>query len=99
MTVAFGSNNEPRNAVITLRGELDIATVAMIEARMGRMIPPDVITVTIDLSDVTFMDSSGIALLLRTSSRVPSLTLRQPSAPVALVLEATGLTNTLQIEQ
>ena len=55
--------------------------------------------VELDLAAVTFMDSSGLSALIKAASilrdRHGNLTLCDPSAPAARLLEVTGLTNHL----
>ena len=55
--------------------------------------------VELDLAAVTFMDSSGLSALIKAASilrdRDGNLTLCNPSAPAARLLEVTGLTNHL----
>jgi anti-anti-sigma factor len=51
-----------------------------------------------DLSSLRFMDSSGIALLLRAREQVGDVVVRNPSAVIQRIIEATGLGDTLPIE-
>ena len=44
------------------------------------------------------MDSSGIALLLQIAAKAQSVELRQPSALVRRMIEATGLADVLHME-
>ena len=59
--------------------------------------------VTLDLAGVTFMDSSGINLLLRAYAahgRVPgAVTLRSPSEAVRRTLEMTGIEGVFRIDE
>lgn len=57
-----------------LRGELDMETVDAIRARLSEAITSEATTLIIDLTEVTFMDSSGVELLFRMRSE---LALRQ----------------------
>lgn len=50
------------------------------------------------LSGLTFMDSSGIAMLLRVTEQVESLRVRDPSVSVQMVIRATGLSDVLRVE-
>ena len=51
-----------------------------------------------DLSALEFMDSSGIALLLRVAAKTQTVRLLQPSPLVRRLIEATGLSDVLQID-
>ena len=50
------------------------------------------------MSAVTFMDSSGIAMLLRAVDRVARLEVREPSESVQFVLRTTGLADVFHVE-
>ncbi|WP_175439193.1 STAS domain-containing protein [Streptomyces vilmorinianum] len=54
---------------IALSGELDIATVGRIEPVLSRLATGRAPEVRLDLSGVTFCDSSGVALFLRVHQR------------------------------
>ena len=60
---------------------LDIATVAF--ERHGRL--------TIDLSALSFIDSSGIRAIVAAAERADGLSIRGPSDPVRKVLDLTGI--------
>jgi anti-sigma B factor antagonist len=84
--------------VVHLFGELDIATVPCVEAEMEAVVTRADRRIVFDLAQVTFMDSSGIAMLLRAAASVGDVAVRNPSAVVLRVLEATGLTGILRVE-
>ena len=48
-----------------------------------------------DLSELSFMDSAGFAVLLGGARRVPLVRLRDPTPAVRRVVEVTGLTTVL----
>ncbi|MFI0828091.1 STAS domain-containing protein [Streptomyces roseolus] len=54
---------------VTLAGELDLCTVARIEPVLTRLTTEAERGVTLDLTGVTFCDSSGVALFLRMHQR------------------------------
>jgi anti-sigma B factor antagonist len=70
-----------------LRGELDMETTDAIRARLAETITSDVSTLVLDLSAVTFMDSSGVELLFRLRSELATrqMQLRLVLAPGTLV--------------
>lgn len=76
-----------------LVGELDISTVDMLDAVLQRAAAAGG-DVKLDLSQLTFIDSSGIRVLIRAMDRLHSgekLILSQPTAPVQQVLDLMGL--------
>ncbi len=85
-------------AVITVAGEIDITTVAQIDAAVDRATDAHARRIVFDLSAVEFMDSSGIATLIRSRAVAATIVLRKPSAAVQRVLVATGLGDTLPVE-
>ena len=52
----------------------------------------------VDLTQLEFMDSSGIAMLLRAAGRVGTIEVRNPSDVVRRIIECTGLADVLHIE-
>ena len=79
---------EPRDeGSFAISGELDVTTVEAFEAI--RLPPPGAEqVVTLDLSGVTFVDSSGIRALLQLARQLEEGTLvfARPSRPVQVVL-------------
>jgi anti-sigma B factor antagonist len=80
--------------VLSIDGELDISTVPMLEAQIDAIDEiPD--TLTLDLTGLTFMDSSGLRLLIELNERARSEAWKLqlvPSRhePANLVLRITG---------
>jgi anti-anti-sigma factor len=58
--------------------------------------PPE--TLVIELAGLSFMDSSGIALLVEIAGAVGTFLLRDVSDVIRGVIEATGLSEILRIE-
>ncbi len=83
--------DDPSTPVIRLSGELDLATVEPTKASIAPYLANSPKRIVFDLEELTFMDSSGIALLVQISNDVGQVTLVHPSAIVHRVLEATGL--------
>lgn len=84
--------------VISIAGELDLSNVDRLGTTIADALQPETNHITLDVSGLRFMDSSGIALLVRTQARVGSLTLRQPSAIIRRLIESTGLAEILRLE-
>lgn len=85
---------------VAVTGEIDMATVGALEEALRDAFDRDGVTeVTADLAGVTFCDSSGIAALDRAyaegSARGIPFRVSEVSAPVRLVLEITGMLETL----
>lgn len=88
---------EDGTPVVWLSGELDLTSAGQfstaIDAALGR--DPD--RLIVDASGLTFMDSSGIVLLITAAQRVRELQVRDPSPIVRRLIELTGLTKVLRI--
>jgi len=73
-------------------GELDIATVPMLESAFEELEQADgAATIVLDLSGVTFIDSTGLQLLLRISERASGRIELIGSPALDRLLEITGL--------
>ena len=86
--------------MLVVTGDLDAYTVGELELQMQRLgVDADV---RIDLSGVTFMDSSGIRAVVRLDNalreRGHELVLVAPSAPVLRLFELTSLVDRFRID-
>ena len=66
--------------VVEVRGDIDLSNVDALEAELGRLSNNAIV---LDLSQVEFIDLTGVALLLRTAGR---LTVRAVSSTVERAL-------------
>lgn len=79
--------------VVALAGELDLSSVGTLERVLTDHPLGDL---ELDCSDLTFLDSSGLGLLLSTS-RTRAITLLRPSEIVLSVLDITGVLDLFEI--
>jgi anti-sigma B factor antagonist len=93
--VASDSSGAP---LIIVSGELDLSNAARLEAAVDSAAAADPERLIFELSQLRFMDSAGIAVLLGAASKVGAVHLRDPSPAVRRVVELTGLTGVLTIE-
>lgn len=101
--MAVSCTAEDRSLFITLSGEVDHHRAREIMAELERHIEMGLPRrLTLDLSGVTFMDSSGIAVLLRTHQRMRALggavTVTGVPAQAGKVLRAAGLDRMMKFE-
>jgi len=61
--------SERGNLTLSITGELDLSTVPALEQRVNDRLDESVTTLSLDLSEVTFMDSSGLRLLIELNQR------------------------------
>jgi anti-sigma B factor antagonist len=91
------SAGDANTVTLRIAGEIDIATVPALQPTISRLTERRPERVVIDLTDVVFMDSSGIALLLGLAAQVDSVELANPSSIVRRVIELAGLATTLRM--
>lgn len=78
--------------VFPLIGDVDIATAAAVTRDLDEAIADARDGLIVDLSQVTFLDATGLRVLLETQRHGGDrLRLRRPSRPVTRLLELTGL--------
>jgi len=92
--------------LLEVNGELDLSTAAQLEGPLGEATASENAAVLIDLTDCTFIDSTGIALVVRAWQRVDAgagnggeggLVLCCQNEQVRRVLEVTGLEHSLRV--
>jgi anti-anti-sigma factor len=87
----------PDVPVVVLAGELDSSNVGILERHVAKITAPPPARLAFDLTGLRFMDSAGIAVLISTAAQVPVVEVRNPSAILRRVLEASGLSTVLRI--
>ncbi|MCU1466078.1 MAG: anti-sigma factor antagonist [Actinomycetia bacterium] len=93
-----GGRDDSGARVVNLVGEIDIANADALGEQLDQLIGAGADRLVVDLSALDFMDSSGIAMLLRAAGRVDSMSVRNPTDAVRRIIECTGLADTLRIE-
>ena len=89
------------SAVLTLSGAVDIAATEHPAALVTALDPSEVTSLTIDLTAVSFMDSSGLALLEvlhRWAGEAVEIRLRGASAGVRTLLDITSMDDWFVVE-
>jgi anti-sigma B factor antagonist len=81
---------------LRLVGEIDMDTSAILRRRLES----DLSVTVLDLRDVTFIDSTGLNVLINANrNRGDGLVLRSPTGAVARVLELSGMDRVFRIER
>lgn len=85
--------------VVRLGGELDLASLPEVQPQLERLLrlPPQ--PVCIDLADLSFLDSTGVALLIRVANHFESVEVVHATPLVGRVLHALGLGPHLGLEE
>jgi anti-sigma B factor antagonist len=84
--------------VVAIVGELDISNVDALRTYLEPVVEREPRRLVFDLSEVEFMDSSAIALLLQAADRVAEIVVRDPTRIVRRLIATTGLSDVLPIE-
>ena len=99
----FGLTEEPLpgGLMLAVSGELDLATAPDLRERLGAAVGSGTTRIVVDLRDVTFMDSVGLAAILHARSRLSEhgrlALVVAPDSYARLVLEIAGMPRALAI--
>lgn len=90
-----GVHIDSGTAVVTVRGELDIESLPVNQALVDGALESEPRLLVLDLRDLTFLDSAGLTLLVRTNRRVRNadgtLAIANASSLVAAVIDRMDL--------
>jgi stage II sporulation protein AA (anti-sigma F factor antagonist) len=89
---------EAHGQTVKISGELDIASVESVRRVLDDVTATRPAALVFDLSELRFIDSSGITLLLVTAREVGTVHMRNPTPAVRRVVEITGLGEVLPVE-
>jgi anti-anti-sigma factor len=96
--VSVGDSGQGRY-VVTVRGELDLATADRLWAELEPLLAPETVVV-LDGTEISFLDSSGLRVLLQAGNRATSggaaFRLVAPQQAVQRVLDLAGTGDHLQ---
>ncbi|HWE68595.1 MAG TPA: anti-sigma factor antagonist [Acidimicrobiales bacterium] len=90
-----GARREGDDALVAVQGEVDVFTAPEFERALEGAIDGAPASLTVDLADLEFIGSNGLAVIARAASRLARtggrLTLRSPSAFVLRLLAIAGM--------
>jgi anti-anti-sigma factor len=93
--------DDGRGGMIRVVGELDMAAAGLLSAEVDRAIESSAGDVTVNLAAVTFLDSTGLSVLLRARAALVALGRRlvvdAPAPAATRIFELTGLQDTFQL--
>ena len=84
-------------SVVKIIGELDISSVESVRAALEPIVQREPSTIVFDLSELRFMDSSGLALLVTVVEQVGVVEIRNPLPIIRRIIEVTGLSSVLRM--
>jgi anti-anti-sigma factor len=92
---------EGRNACVTVSGEVDIASVDVLRSALDEALASHPGSMTVDLTAVTFIDSTGLAALVKAGRALPEpermTVVLEPQSYPRVVFDATGLSHALTL--
>lgn len=101
VTVEFGPDSATSEPTITVAGEVDIQTSPILEEQLVALLDQGLSSVIVDLDQVTFLDSTGLSVLIAGLKRCQTAggTLRvvSPQPNVRRVFAITGLAEAFEL--
>lgn len=89
------------HALVALSGELDVSTVGLLYEQLAALAAEGVCHVSLNLTEVTYMDSTGLSVLIAEHKRAKSmegeLIIFSPSPHLRKLFAITGLDSYLNI--
>lgn len=100
--VSFAHSAGKRQYVVTVTGELDMSVAGLLRQRLRGSVEAD--EVVVDLTRVTFIDSTGIGVIAAVNRQLNSgerkrLRIFGDQPPVRVVFEAAGLGELLEADR
>lgn len=104
MDLRISSADDGGRRVLSLIGSIDLSSRSLLTDAVGTAVADDSIKqVVLDLSEVEFIDSTGLGAIVESSGRAEDtgrdFLLRNPSPRVGRILELTGLGDQWTIER
>jgi len=89
--------------VVRISGEVDLTNAIEVRDAISNVASADATVIVVDLSETTYLDSSGIAILFRLAERISQrrqqLRIVVPAnSPVRTALELTDLPQTIPVQ-
>ena len=94
---AVDVSREDGMPVIRLSGELDMVSVERVRSVVEGALTAEDDRLAFDVSELQFMDSSGIALLVSAARTARQVELRHPNSIVRRLIELAGLNELLLV--
>lgn len=99
MSLTMGTRRYTDITVISVGGELDLETAPELQQQISALMDQGVRRFVIDLSDVTFCDSTGLSVFVRTKNTSDEtggdIRLASPQPGVRRILQISGLYDAL----
>jgi len=87
----INARTEAEAVVVAVVGEVDVATAPQLDAVLSDLIAGGAVTLVVDLSEVAFLDSTGLGVLVKAVKRTREAALAaEPLGEAALAAEPSG---------
>ena len=90
--------DEASECVLHVSGEVDLSNAALLRQAVEGFLVSARPRLVLDVHELTFMDSSGLAVLLQAAAKVEAVVVRHPRDVIRRLIETTGVTDILQME-
>jgi anti-sigma B factor antagonist len=99
MSLTVSTEEQGEVAVVTVAGELDMATAPQLQQEVSRLVDAGKTNLVFDLAEVSFCDSTGLSVFVRARNRCEAagggVRLAAPQRAVQRILEVSGLVEVL----
>lgn len=101
MALTVNAHSENGTVLVSVEGEVDVSNAGQLREELDRTLAGDAKAVTIDLSQVPYIDSTGIGVLVGAAHKAKDkgvgLTVANPQSNVARVLSLLGVSGELNV--
>jgi anti-sigma B factor antagonist len=87
----------PGRLVVVMAGEYDIASIQHLSVELDALLQRDAKSVSLDMTELTFMDTSGVAVLLRIANHFGPIEVRGANPIIRRTIQALGLSERLRM--
>ncbi|MCU1489366.1 MAG: Anti-sigma factor antagonist [Acidimicrobiaceae bacterium] len=91
------SETRPGHLVVFMRGEYDLSSIEALTESLNALLALEARSVVIDMRQLEFMDTSGVAVLLRIANHFGPVEIREASPLIRRSIQALGLSNRLKM--
>jgi anti-anti-sigma factor len=98
MSARFEPVDEAGESVLRISGEIDLSNAEGLKQAIDAYLATGPPRLVLDVRELTFMDSSGLAVMLRAATKVAAVVVRHPRNSIRRLIETTGVTSVLVTE-
>jgi anti-sigma B factor antagonist len=101
LTIAQGTLPDADWAILAVAGEVDLATVPELERAVKSVLENGTANLVIDLSDTSFMDSTGLRVLITADQQFKDadrdLAILVKAGPISRLIDVSGMNELLRV--